>query len=451
MERSILDNLGEEVTGIVTPVTLCMATTVLLVRILNPDGASNSNTMRLATAYYNEKESDSATTKFEGALINALIVVAAVTGMTFMLFLLYKYRCTRCIYGYMAFAGFSIFFTLTGLITLQLVVKFGLVLDAVSFTFMLFNFAVVGVTALFFWPAPLALKQGYLVVVGTVTAYVFTFVPEWTTWALLVAMALYDLWAVLSPGGPLKVLVELAMEREEDIPALIYEARPAGRAPRERRAVRGAGASAAAVAVPAVDASSVAAISAAAVTPVAPLGVAAAGGMPASSEAAAGGPHDAGQRELQPPPAHARDWRAGDEAGEAGEDAEQPLLPAQGSAGHSTTAAASGGAEGVRQPHADPGEGSESGLPDGIKLGMGDFIFYSVLVGRAAMYDMLTAFAAYLGIVAGLGATLLLLALARKALPALPVSIALGASFYFLARGVLEPFVLPLSVHLLYF
>ena len=34
--------------------------------------------------------------------------------------------------------------------------------------------------------------------------YVFTFVPEWTTWALLVSMTLYDLCAVLSPGGPLK-------------------------------------------------------------------------------------------------------------------------------------------------------------------------------------------------------------------------------------------------------
>lgn len=81
----------------------------------------------------------------------------------------------------------------------------------------------------------------------------------------------------------------------------------------------------------------------------------------------------------------------------------------------------------------------------------GDLIFYSVLVGRAAMYDMLSAFAAYLAIIAGLGMTLILLALARKALPALPISIVLGVSFYFLARFLLEPFVLNLSLNLLYF
>lgn len=60
-------------------------------------------------------------------------------------------------------------------------------------------------------------------------------------------------------------------------------------------------------------------------------------------------------------------------------------------------------------------------------------------------------FAAYLGIIAGMGITLLLLALYQRALPALPFSIVLGLIFYFLTRLVLEPFIIPLALSLTFF
>jgi presenilin 1 len=109
------------------------------------------------------------------------------------------------------------------------------------------------------------------------------------------------------------------------------------------------------------------------------------------------------------------------------------------------------GAEQAAGAEPPPSEGSHFALPDAIKLGLGDFIFYSVLVGRAAMYDMLTVFACYIAIIAGLGCTLLLLAVAHKALPALPVSIALAVMFYFISRFVMEPVILPMTLRLVYF
>lgn len=78
----------------------------------------------------------------------------------------------------------------------------------------------------------------------------------------------------------------------------------------------------------------------------------------------------------------------------------------------------------------------------GVKLGLGDFVFYSVLVGRAALYDMLTVFTSFISIITGLFGTLILLALFEKPLPALPVSIALGTIFYFLTRLFMVPFAM---------
>jgi len=156
-------------------------------------------------------------------------------------------------------------------------------------------------------------------------AIFFTRLPEWTTVAILAVIAVYDIVAVLSPCGPLKMLVETAQQRQEPIPALLY-------------------------------------------------------------------------------------------------NASVYLMMAD------------------REE-----EQASSSRRKGVKLGLGDFIFYSVLIGRAALYDMITVFSCFVGIITGLFLTLLLLAIFRKALPALPLSIALGILFYLLSRIFLLPFVISLG------
>lgn len=55
--QSILVSTGEEVTAIVTPVSICMALTVALVKTLNPDGRSDGRAVSIASVYYSEQVS----------------------------------------------------------------------------------------------------------------------------------------------------------------------------------------------------------------------------------------------------------------------------------------------------------------------------------------------------------------------------------------------------------
>ena len=386
--------MKQEVQKVLLPVSVAIWATVCLVEMLRTDSdddyydTTNTNGSLVSSAY-NEKSTDSTKTKMIGSVENAFIFVLFVTAATFGLYLLFKHRCGSVIWAYMAFSGFSIFGVLGATVALQVLRRYEINVDVVSFAFYTWNVTVVGVLSVFLWPGSLRVKQGFLVLISVIVAYYFvTQIAEWTTWTMLVFMAIYDLYAVLTPNGPLRKIVELSQEREEAIPALVYEARGgsrSGNGSRRRRRKK------------------------------------------SNSE------------------------RQGDDASLDGDlssspekDAvgEEPSLLGRGSNGSSKIETAPPLLQRFDENDDDEDDDDDEGdLPEGIKLGLGDFIFYSVLVGRAAMQSLFCAVFCYVAVISGLIVTLAGLALHKAALPALPVSIALGVITFVAIKFLVEPFL----------
>lgn len=282
-----------------------------------------------------------------------------------------------------------------------------------------------------------------MVALGIIVAAWFTSLPEWTTWVLLVALALYDLVAVLAPGGPLKILVELASSREDELPALVYEARPTVSRNREGSSLG--------LLVGGVSESSSVELQV----------VARENDTVGDSEHRViqiGEDGISREGETSPLVNNGRERRSSStESSEYSVD-----VSGDRNRQHNSHVGSEIVVDEERAPLVEMlgyREGTERGGSEtsgviatrGIKLGLGDFVFYSVLVGRAAMYDLMTVYACYLAIISGLGCTLILLAVCRHALPALPISIILGVVFYFLTRLLMEPFVVGTSTNLMMF
>ena len=170
---------------------------------------------------YHESGADSTGIKFAGSIANALVFVLIVTVTTVLFVLLYKFRCIKIMYIWLM-GSTALTLGFFGATLLYLVFSaLNIPLDYFTFAFLVYNFAIVGLLAVF-WRAPAIVNQGYLIAVSGLMAVFFTFLPPWTTWMLLAAISLYDLAAVLLPYGPLRLLVEAAQQRQEHIPALLY-------------------------------------------------------------------------------------------------------------------------------------------------------------------------------------------------------------------------------------
>lgn len=119
----------------------------------------------------------------------------------------------------MMFSSTMLLGLLGGNILTIAIAQSSVIVDAFTMLFSMYNFAVVGVIAIFYQKGtPKWLGQVYLVLTSVIMAWQLGQFPEWSTWALVVVLAFYDLCAVLTPCGPLKWLVNLVQQEGRPLP-----------------------------------------------------------------------------------------------------------------------------------------------------------------------------------------------------------------------------------------
>lgn len=472
----------------------------LAVVYINNEATLAEGAATMAEAYqYFDTTNASALSAVLLSLLNGLIMVTVIALMTFVIVLLYKYNCMWILIGYMMFASTSLLGFLGGHIWYVAIQIYNLPVDKLTYFFVLWNFAAVGILSIFYGKGvPKSLSQGYLICTSVILAWHLSFFDNLMAWSLLFMLALYDLCAVLTPCGPLKALVNL-MSRDDapEMPGLLYEADlpPEARRPgvpsvgssrnrninNSRSSDDGAGGS--------INTASVSESHSEITESSNTEGMIAGEGPRMDLPLAIAQVYNLPVQDL--PVKNQRIFRCTSNNGNGRASFKRPLLNSDAAtpsfdipenpsrkqlqADVTVQLPTNGGRiERIRRKgknvflernrHGEPkrilwvdrqgrvfAESSEYGLGDNddeesdgrnsIRLGLGDFIFYSVMVAKAAEYSF-TAFAVLmLVILAGLGGTLILLSVFHHALPALPISIFLGIFFYIVTRFLIQPWI----------
>jgi presenilin 1 len=464
--------------AIAKPVTLTMVLAALSVCWINTDETRSQGEAAMAAAYQVwNVDSQSAGSTLAISLANALVMVSAICAMTFVVVLLYRFKFMKCLIGYMMGCSGILLGVLGGNLAQTAISIYNTPVDYLTFYFVMFNFASVGVIAVFWVHGiPKAVTQGYLICTSVILAWHLSYFDDWTTWTLLFMLAIYDLCAVLTPCGPLKALVNLMSKDDApDMPGLLFEADlpPEAKRPRTGSSTRNGtaarGQSTATTVSSQVNADPLDSNAAPAERKIKiPLAIAKVYLLPVVNippeSLKVMFPNRASASNVSAAPLLAQDDELLANANLPETPTPQQLradvvvrLPNNGGRiEHVTRRGRKVYLERDRHGHpkrilwvdsmgkvfaemkSDDEEGPER---NSIRLGLGDFIFYSVLVAKAAQYSFCTFAACVLVILAGLGWTLVLLSVYGHALPALPISIFLGVVFYLTTRLCIEPWI----------
>lgn len=156
------------------------------------------------------------------SLSMAFFVVVFITLVTFFILALYKCGCFCVLYGWLMYSCASLLLVMTWLWMNSVLSYFDLRYTSVSMAFFVWNFGLVGVISVVYYAHPF-IRQFYLIFASLIMIDLMVELPASIAWALLLAIASYDIVAVLCPFGPLRLLVEESNRRVEPLPGFVYD------------------------------------------------------------------------------------------------------------------------------------------------------------------------------------------------------------------------------------
>lgn len=406
---------------IILPVTICAIYCCVVIRILSKNlsptepNLLDSTWQQLGLGVKGDVVADtsSVTNLTSYLVIVAIFITMIVTVTLFILFIFYM-QWQQCLiyYFYLPSAIILTILTPTFLRTIcQALNMFAI--DIYTLILMTWNFAALGMMSIFglYAPGPLCLQQFYLIHNSVIlSVLIIHALPGWAPWLLLIFLVLWDLFAVLAPYGPLNLILNLA-EREGivEMPGLIYSTD-----------------------TPMVSKSSESR------------------GILRRASAKRSRFSDGAKRLetiLERPTKDAADDQKAKTTELITIKSEEPTKKSTDTATSSSKEAkqtAENGDQKDKNVIADAAE-KEVMEEEGVSIGLGDFIFYSLLTGLASkgreQSDFYTVLTTLNSILFGLILTLITLALSKRALPALPFSIGLGLT----VAALTIQFVPPLS------
>lgn len=416
-----LEDASYRIVKIAIPVVLTLILDAVITRLIeNTHGSVSLDRSFSQTMSYN----NGGITGWWPVLL-AVILIVAIIIVTAILLVCYYYGYTKVIFVWMVVAVSIILSYYVWIFFKQVPPVLNFPVDYISIIILIINLVVIGDMSIF-WRAPKIVTQAFLVFISVLIALVFLTFPDWTIWILLGILVIYDCCVVLCPHGLLNMIIKKSEERNDEIPALIY----------------------------------------------------------ASAAYMVKDDHSAHEYEGWEDGLNNSDYEEndddnnddgdgdgndGDGSGDGDKKEAQDPNPNPNAPLDNEKDEAAQAAEPVKtsgeslnadpqNPEQNPEQKAEKKKKkkkkrdrDGVRLGLGDFCFYGILITRAARLGWDLTILCIFAVILGLSITLLILAWVQRALPALPISLILGVIFFCIGALTFRKFDLNLRHTMLAF